>query len=67
MLFRSMGNCHIYEEHIEDMKEQVKRDPFPFPKVAIKNIRDDINDYEVDDFEVTNYNHHAAIKMKMVA
>ena len=62
-----MGNCHIYEEHIEDMKEQINRDPLPFPKVEIKKVRENINDYEIEDFVVTNYSHHAPIKMKMVA
>jgi len=62
-----MGNCHIYEDHIEPMKEQITRQPFPFPTLSIKQIRDDINDYQVEDFELHNYQHHSQIKMKMVA
>ena len=61
-----VGNCHIYEEHIDAMKEQVLREPFEFPTVSIKKIRDNISDYEVDDFEIHNYKSHEAIKMKMV-
>jgi thymidylate synthase len=61
-----VGNCHIYEDHIDAMKEQVLREPFEFPTVSIKNIRDNINDYEVDDFEIRDYKSHEAIKMKMV-
>lgn len=61
------GDCHIYEDHIEPMKEQIKREPFPFPTLTIKQIRDNINDYQVEDFEVHNYQHHEQIKMKMVA
>ena len=62
-----MGNCHIYEDHIDNMKEQVEREPYPFPRVEIKKMREDIGLYEIDDFEVTGYQHHSPIKMKMVA
>jgi len=62
-----MGNSHIYEDHIEPMKEQIKRNPYPFPTVSIKQVRDNINDYQIDDFEIINYQSHDAIKMKMVA
>jgi thymidylate synthase len=61
------GNCHIYEEHIEGMKTQIERKPFPFPTVSIKEIRENINDYQVDDFVVTGYQHHDPIKFQMVA
>ena len=62
-----MGNCHIYEEHIETIQTQLNREPFPFPTVAIKEIRENIDDYTVDDFVVSDYQSHEAIKMKMVA
>jgi thymidylate synthase len=62
-----VGNCHIYEDHIEPMKEQLVRKPFPFPTVSIKQVRENINDYEIEDFELHNYQSHDAIKMKMVA
>ena len=62
-----VGNCHIYESHIDAMNTQILREPFEFPTVVIKNVRENINDYEVDDFEVENYKSHDAIKMKMVA
>jgi thymidylate synthase len=61
------GNCHIYEEHIEGMKTQVERKPFPFPTVSIAQARENINDYQVEDFVVTGYQHHEAIKFRMVA
>jgi thymidylate synthase len=62
-----MGNCHIYEDHIEPIKEQLTRQPYQFPTVSIKQIRENINDYQVDDFEIHNYQSHQAIKMKMIA
>jgi thymidylate synthase len=62
-----VGNCHIYEEHIEPIKEQLTREPFEFPSIVIKQRKKDINDYQVEDFEIHNYQSHPAIKMKMVA
>lgn len=61
------GNCHLYEEHIEPIKEQLNREPYPFPTVSIKQIRENINDYTIEDFEIHNYQHHPQIKFKMVA
>ena len=62
-----MGNCHIYEEHIEPIKEQLGREPSPVPTISIKQVRENINDYCVEDFDLQNYKSHEAIKMKMVA
>jgi len=62
-----IGNCHIYEDHIEHMKEQITREPFEFPTLSIIKVRDNINDYQVDDFEVLNYKSQEPIKMNMVA
>jgi thymidylate synthase len=61
------GNCHIYEEHVDGLKLQITREPYPFPTVSIKQVRENINDYCVDDFEIHNYQHHEPIKFQMVA
>jgi thymidylate synthase len=62
-----VGNCHIYEDHVEPIKEQFKREPYPFPTISIKELRENINDYQLEDFEIHNYQSHDPIKMKMVA
>ena len=62
-----MGNCHIYEDHVEPMKKILDKTPYEFPKLNIKTIKENINDYEVDDFEVVGYQSHEFIKMNMVA
>ena len=62
----NLGNCHIYEEHIEPAKEQIKRDPYTFPKLNIINKKENIYDYELADFEIKDYNHHESIKVRMV-
>ena len=62
-----MGNCHIYEEHLDVIKEQLERDPLEFPNLEIVNKRENINDYVVDDFQIIGYKSHEAIKIKMIA
>lgn len=62
-----LGNTHIYEEHVDSLKEQIKRTPFDFPKLSIKEVRENIDDYELDDFVITDYKYHEKIKMKMNA
>lgn len=59
------GNCHIYEEHIDNIKVQVQREPFEFPTLEIINKREHIEDYVETDFIVSNYKHHDAIKYIM--
>jgi thymidylate synthase len=63
-----LGNCHIYEDHLDALKEQIERIPLEFPTIRIKNIRDSIDDYMMDDIEwTTPYLSHTQIKMKMSA
>jgi len=62
-----MGNCHIYQEHLDSIKEQIERTPYEFPILEIERKRENINDYVVDDFKVIDYISHDVIKMKMIA
>ena len=62
-----MGNCHIYEEHLEIVKQQTTRIPFEFPDLEIINKRENINDYVISDFKISKYTSHDAIKMKIIA
>jgi thymidylate synthase len=62
-----MGNCHIYEDHLECIKEQIERKPYEFPNLKIVNKRENINDYVIDDFQIIDYKSHEAIKMTMIA
>ena len=54
------GDCHIYDNHVEQVTEQLGRDPFPAPTLRLAS-RDSIDDYVFEDFEVLDYQHHAAI------
>jgi thymidylate synthase len=62
-----VGNCHIYENAIDACKLQITREPFEFPTVSIKEVKKNIYDYQVEDFEIHNYKSYGAIKVEMVA
>ena len=61
----NLGNSHIYDDHIEGLKQQIKRQPFEFPKINILNKHESIEDYCIDDFKLENYNFHETIKLNM--
>lgn len=61
------GNCHIYEEHLEKIKEQIIKEPYNFPTLEIKNVYENITDYKDTDFVLHDYNYHESIKYQMIA
>ena len=60
-----LGNAHIYDDHLDKLKLQIERTPFDFPKINIKNIHDNIEDYCLEDLEIIDYVHHQTIQMDM--
>jgi len=56
------GDCHIYDNHTEQVQKQLARTPYPYPQLQIKRRPADIFSYDFDDFEIVNYQHHEAIK-----
>jgi thymidylate synthase len=56
------GDCHLYTNHLEQADEQLKRDPLPLPRLAIKRRPDSIFDYRFEDFEILNYEAHPHIR-----
>ena len=61
----SGGDCHIYNNHTEQVKEQLSRKPLELPTLKIINKAESIFDYKYEYFEFENYNHHPAIKAKI--
>ena len=55
------GDCHIYDNHVEQVTEQLSRDPRPYPKLVLAH-RDSVFDYTYDDIVVENYHPYPAIK-----
>ncbi|WP_295126042.1 thymidylate synthase [uncultured Leifsonia sp.] len=56
------GDCHIYDNHVEQVTEQLTRDPFPAPTLRFTRTPESIFDYRFEDFEVEGYQHHPAIR-----
>lgn len=55
------GDVHIYDNHVEQVREQLTREPYPFPTLEIAP-RDSLFDHEFADFTVAGYRHHPLIK-----
>ncbi|WP_405160592.1 thymidylate synthase [Nocardia sp. NBC_01499] len=55
------GDCHIYDNHLDQVGEQLTRDPFPFPTLHLRPATT-LFDYAYEDVEVVGYQHHPAIK-----
>ncbi|MGB6039749.1 MAG: thymidylate synthase [Gordonia sp. (in: high G+C Gram-positive bacteria)] len=55
------GDCHIYDNHVDQVREQLSRDPLPYPTLELRQA-DSIFDYDFDDFQVVGYQSHPAIK-----
>jgi thymidylate synthase len=56
------GDCHIYLNQIEGVKEQLQREPRQLPKLAIKRRPASILEYQFDDFAILDYDPHPPIK-----
>jgi len=56
------GDCHIYDNHVEQVRTQLARAPYPYPVLDIRRRPPSIFDYALEDFEVREYQHHPAIK-----
>jgi thymidylate synthase len=56
------GDCHLYLNHLEQADLQLSRTPFPLPQLVLRRRPPSIFDYEYEDFEFVNYQHHAPIK-----
>lgn len=61
----TLGDAHVYLNHVEPLKEQLKRSPRPFPKLNIKRQISDIDDFRFEDLEIVEYDPYPTIKMEM--
>ena len=56
------GDCRIYNNHFDQVRLQLSREPRPYPKLVIKRRPDSIFDYRYEDFEIVGYDPHPHIK-----
>ncbi|XP_032875507.1 thymidylate synthase [Amblyraja radiata] len=61
----TLGDAHVYKNHIDALKIQLQREPRPLPKLKILRKVENIDDFRAEDFNVEDYNPHATIKMEM--
>jgi len=62
----NLGDVHLYLNHIEPIKEQLTREPYPLPTVKISDkVVSDVSEYTLDDIILENYQSHPKIKMPL--
>ena len=60
-----LGDAHIYLDHVEQVKEQLSREPLPLPQLWLNPDIKDITKFTMSDIRLENYQSHGPIKAKM--
>jgi thymidylate synthase len=55
------GDCHIYDNHVDQVREQLSRNPYPFPTLELRRAAS-VFDYTFEDMTIVGYEHHPALK-----
>ena len=63
-LIYHLGHCHIYDNHLDEIKKHLERIPYEFPTIEITK-KNEIENYLIEDFKINNYISHESILMKM--
>lgn len=58
----TFGDAHLYSNHMDQVQEQLSRQPLPLPQMKINPAKKDIFDFTIEDFEVVGYQSHPHIK-----
>eukprot|EP00658_Telonema_sp_P-2_P032403 TRINITY_DN24005_c0_g1_i2.p2 TRINITY_DN24005_c0_g1~~TRINITY_DN24005_c0_g1_i2.p2 ORF type:complete len:138 (-),score=45.38 TRINITY_DN24005_c0_g1_i2:23-436(-) len=61
----TLGDAHVYSNHVEPLQEQLARTPRAFPSIVFKKEHSFLEEYEFDDIEILDYEPLATIKMDM--
>jgi thymidylate synthase len=64
-LIITIGDAHIYNNHFDQVKEQLSRDPMPLATLELNSEISVITDFEMEDIELQDYQSHEAIKAPM--
>ena len=56
------GDCHIYDNHVDQVREQLSREPYPFPQLRSRARRRRCSTTTYEDLEVVDYQHHPALR-----
>jgi thymidylate synthase len=55
------GDCHVYDNHVAQVEEQLSREVYPFPRLELRRASS-LFDYSFDDMELVDYRHHPALR-----
>jgi thymidylate synthase len=58
----TLGDAHLYLNHLEQAREQLAREPRPFPRMKLNARRNELLEFEYEDFTLESYEPHPAIK-----
>jgi thymidylate synthase len=58
----TFGDAHIYRNHLEQVRTQLEREPYPLPEMRLNPARERLEDFRFDDFELAGYRAHPPIK-----
>jgi thymidylate synthase len=56
------GDCHLYSNHLDQVREQLAREPYPLPRLSLARKPTSLFDYRYEDFEIRDYRFHPHIK-----
>ncbi len=61
----TLNDAHIYVNHIDQIKEQLSREPFPFPQIELNKLITNIDDFKYEDVNLIDYKSHPSIKAQV--
>jgi thymidylate synthase len=59
------GDCHLYRNHLEQADVQLRREPFPLPRLVIARRPDNLFGYRFEDFEIIGYDAHPHLRAQV--
>src|SRR5690348_5074522 len=62
-LIHSIGDAHVYKNHVDGLLQQLSREPLPFPTLEIDPTIKDIDAFAYSNFKVGNYQHHPKVDL----
>lgn len=65
MLYMTLGDVHLYTDHVEKVKKQLDREPLPLPTVQVHRVTPDLRGLQAEDVTLHNYQFHSAIKFSL--
>jgi len=65
----TLGDCHLYEQHMEKFERQLSRIPYQFPKLKLPEFKtiEEVEKSTLEEYVITEYEHYKGIKAEMVA